>query len=254
MQCTSYHSGYHPKDLTGSLSGNSWSIQHNDIAWNGARGFCVSLPPFMADQNLESVHQKEILKQTILKHEAIFRYQVNELHRVYRRQSVLMEEIRTSKLVEDHLHLQALESKSFVSQLRSEISQKSHCPQVVDLTNIEPSTLCGETFQGSSNCIDGQRVPPGADLLAEQCVSKERKISSSKSSASKKRMLDLELPAEEYIDIEDGEQFVRESPVQGPNILISELQTQRSSKSTLLIQEILQFLTQVLGVAFFCLT
>lgn len=231
MQCTSYRPGYHPNDLNGSLSGNSWSIQHNDIAWNGARGLYVSLPPFMADQNLESVHLKEMLKQTVLKQEAIFRYQVNELHCVYRRQRVLMEEIRSSKVVEDHLHLQALESKSFASQLRSEISQKSHCPQVVDLTNIEPSTLWGETFQVSSNSIDGQRVPPGADLLAEQSVSKERKISSSKSSASRKRMLDLELPAEEYIDIEDGEQFVRESHARGPNILISELQRQHSSKA-----------------------
>ncbi|XP_004235976.1 uncharacterized protein [Solanum lycopersicum] len=231
MQCTSYLPGYHPKVLNGgSLGGNSWSIQHNDIAWNGARGFYVSLPPFMADQNLELVHQKEILKQTMLKHEAIFRYQVNELHRVHRRQREVMEEIRRRKLVEDHLHLQALESKSFVSQLRSEISQKSNCQMVLDLTSIEPSTLCGETFQGSSNSIAGQRVPSSSDLLAEQNVTKERKISSSKSGASRKRMLDLELPAEEYMDIEDGEQFVRESFVQGPNIVISELQPQDSSK------------------------
>ncbi|XP_060205027.1 uncharacterized protein LOC132632902 isoform X1 [Lycium barbarum] len=231
MQCTSYIPGYHPKD---SLGGNSWSIPHNDIAWNGARGFYVSLPPpFMADQSLELVHQKEILKQTILKHEAIFRYQVNELHRVYRRQSELMDEIKRRKPVEDHLHLQALESKSFVSQLRPEISHKSRCPLVLDQTSIEPSTLRRETFQGSSNSIAGQRVQPGAYLLTEQNLAKEWKISSSKSSTSRKRMLDLELPAEEYIDIEDEEQFVEERPVQGlnveerpvqgPNILISEL-------------------------------
>lgn len=132
--------------------------------------------------------------------------------------------------MEDHLHLQALESKSFVPQLRSEISQKSHCPLVLDLTSIEPSMIHGETFQGSSNSLTGQRVSPGADLLAEQNVTKERTISSSKSSASRKRMLDLELPAEECMDIEDGEQFARESPVQGPNILISELQPRHSSK------------------------
>ncbi|KAM3269149.1 putative protein isoform X1 [Capsicum chacoense] len=230
MQCTSYLPGYHPKDLNGSRSGNSWSIPHNDIAWNGARGFYVSSPPFMADRNLELVHQKEILKQTVLKHEAIFRYQVSELHRVYRRQRELMDEIKRRKLAEDHLHLQALESKSFLSQLRSEISQKSHCPLVFDLKSIEPSTLPRETFQGSSNCIAGQGVPPGAHLLTEQNVTNDRKISSSESSASRKRMLDLELPAEEYVDIEDGEQYARESPVQEPNILISELQPSHSSK------------------------
>lgn len=230
MQFTSYLPGYHPKDRNGSLSGNSWPIPRNDISWNGARGFYVSLPPFVADQNLELVHQKEILKQTILKHEAIFRYQVNELHCVYRRQRELMDEIRRRKLVEDHLHLQTLESKSFVSQLKSEISQKSRCPLVLDLTSIDPSTLRGEAFQGSSNSLAGQSVPPDADLLTEQNATKERKISSSKSSPSRKRILDLELPAEEYLDIEDGEQFVRESCVQGPNILISEVQPRHSSK------------------------
>ncbi|KAK4362270.1 hypothetical protein RND71_017511 [Anisodus tanguticus] len=230
MECTSHLPGYHPKDLNGSLSGNSWSIPHNDIAGNGARGFYVSVPPVTADQNRELVHQKEIFKQTILEHEAIFRYQVNELHRVHRRQRELMDEVKRRKLMEDRLHLQKLDSKSFVSQLRSEISQKTHCPLVLDLTSIEPSTLRRETFQGSSNSIAGHRVPPGADLLTEQSVTKEWKLSSSKSSTSRKRMLDLELPAEEYIDFEEEKQFVEESPVQGPNILISEIQPWHSSK------------------------
>ncbi|OIT04992.1 PREDICTED: uncharacterized protein LOC109223798 isoform X2 [Nicotiana attenuata] len=230
MQCASYLPGYYPpKDLNGSVTGNSWSLPHNDITWNGARGFYAFLPPFTVDQNVELVHQKEILKQTILKHEAIFRYQVNELHRVYRRQRELMDEIRRRKLVEDHLHLQASESKSFMSQLRSEISQKTEWP-LVDLTSIEPSALHREMFQASSNSISGQIVQPGADLLTEQNLRKDWKKSSSISSASRKRTFDLELPAEEYVDIEDREQCVEESPVQGPNILISELQPQHSSK------------------------
>ncbi|XP_009604798.1 uncharacterized protein LOC107787356 isoform X1 [Nicotiana tabacum] len=230
MQWTSYLPGYYPpKDLSGSVTGNSWSLPHNDITWNGARGFYVSLPPFMVDQNVELVHQKEILKQTIRKHEAIFRYQVNELHRVYRRQRELMDEIRRRKQMEDHLHLQASESKSFMSQLRSEISQKTDWP-LVDLTSAEPSAPCREMFQGSSNSIAGQIVQPGADLLTEQNVRKDWKMSSSMSSASRNKTFDLELPAEEYVDIEDGEQCVEESPVQGPNILISEIQPQHSSK------------------------
>ncbi|OIT07284.1 transcription factor gte6 [Nicotiana attenuata] len=146
-----------------------------------------------------------------------------------RRQRELMDETRRRKLMEDHLHLQASESQSFMSQLRSEISQKTEWP-LVDLTSIEPSALHREMFQGSSNSIAGQIVQPGADLLTEQNLRKDWKISSSISSASRKRTFDLELPAEEYVDIEDKEQCVEESPVQGPNILISELQPQHSSK------------------------
>lgn len=77
MQCTGYFPEYYdPRDHNAALSGNSWSKSHNDITWNSSRGFNISLPQFMVNQNQDLVHQKEILRQMILKHEATFRYQV----------------------------------------------------------------------------------------------------------------------------------------------------------------------------------
>lgn len=77
MQCTNYLPGFfYPRDHVVSLTGNSQSIPHGDIAYNSSRGFNLAFPPFMVDQSQEFVYQKEILRQTILKHEATFRYQV----------------------------------------------------------------------------------------------------------------------------------------------------------------------------------
>ncbi|XP_009626284.1 uncharacterized protein [Nicotiana tomentosiformis] len=228
MQCTGYlPEYYYPRDHSAAPSGSSWSISHNDITWNSSRGFNISLPQFMLNQNQDLVHQKEILRQMILRHESTFRYQVMELHRVYGRQRELMDEIKRRKLVEDHLHFQA-ESNTFMSQLRSEISGKSYWP-IVNLTSIEPYAPSKEMFQESSNST-GKTVQQGGDYFSGRNVSKECNLSSSKSNVSRKRMLDLEVPAEEYIDNEDGEPFEEENPVKKPNIMIAELQPQCYSK------------------------
>lgn len=77
MQCTNYRPGYYyPRDNVVSLTGNSQSIPHSDIACNSSRGLHLAFPPFMVDESQDVVYQKEILRQTILKHDATFRYQV----------------------------------------------------------------------------------------------------------------------------------------------------------------------------------
>ncbi|OIT29818.1 PREDICTED: uncharacterized protein LOC109210850 [Nicotiana attenuata] len=227
MQCTRYiPEYYYPRDHNAASSGNSRSISHNDITWNSSRGFNISLPQFVVNQNQDLVHQKEILRQMILRHEAAFRYQVKELHRVYGRQRELMDEIKRRKLV-DHLHFQA-EPNTFMSQLRSEISGKSYWP-IVNLTSIEPFAPSKEMFQESSNST-GKTVQQGGDYFSGRNVSKECNLSSSKSNISRKRMLDLEVPPEEYIDNEEGEPFEKENSVIRPNIMIPELQPQCYSK------------------------
>ncbi|KAJ8560554.1 hypothetical protein K7X08_022414 [Anisodus acutangulus] len=98
MQCTNYLPGYYyPRDHVVNLTGSSRSIAHSDIAWNSSSGFNLAFPPFVVDQSQDLVYQREILRQTILKHEATFRYQVNELHRLYGRKRELMDEIKRRK-------------------------------------------------------------------------------------------------------------------------------------------------------------
>lgn len=229
MQCTNYLPGYYyPRDHVVSITGNSRAIPQSDIAVNSSRGFNLAFPPFMVDQSQDLVYQKEILKQTILKHEATFRYQVNELHRLYGRQRELMEEIKRRELVEDHTYLQALEANTFVSLFRSEISEKTFS-RSVNLTSIEPYAPSKETFQQPLNSGAEKTVQPGGDCFSGQNILNECKALS-KSDKSRKRLLDLELPAEKAINDEDLEPFEEENPAKKANNLISELRPHCSSK------------------------
>ncbi|CAN4099386.1 unnamed protein product [Withania somnifera] len=231
MQCTNYIPGYYyPRDHVLSLTGNSRSTSHSDISWNSSRGFNLASPPFMVDQSQDLVYQKEILRQTILKHEATFRYQVNELHRIYGRQRELMDEIKRRKLVEDHIQVQALEPNTFMSPLKSGIFEKTFW-SLVNCTSVEPYAPSKKMSQEPLSSGANRTVQLGTDCFSGLNILNECKESSSKNNnTSRKRMLDLELPAEKTINNEDREPFEEENPARKTNILISELRPQCSSK------------------------
>ncbi|XP_055830582.1 uncharacterized protein LOC129899598 isoform X2 [Solanum dulcamara] len=228
MQCTNYLPGYYyPRDHVVSLTGNSPSIPHSGIACNSSRGFHLASPPFMVNESQDLVYQKEILRNTILKHDATFRYQVNELHRLYGRQRELMDEMK--KRVEDHIHLQASDANTFASFFRSDISEKTF-RHSVNLTSIEPYASGKEMFQETLSYGADKTVQPGGDCVSGQNILNECKTSSLKNDTSRKRMLDLELPAPKAINNEYRESFEEENPAKKTNILISELRPQCSSK------------------------
>ncbi|KAF3625567.1 putative dCTP pyrophosphatase 1-like [Capsicum annuum] len=233
MQCTNYLPGFfYPRDHVVSLTGNSQSIPHGDIAYNSSRGFNLAFPPFMVDQSQEFVYQKEILRQTILKHEATFRYQVNELHRLYGRQRELMDEIKRRKLAEDHIQMQALGPNTFLSTLRSEIFEKTFWSSV-NLTSIEPYQPRKEMLHECLISGADKTVQPGGDYLSGLDIANECKASSSKNDTSGMRVLDLELPAEKGTNNGDREPLQEENPATWTNFLISELRPQCSSKANL---------------------
>lgn len=142
MQCQSYFPSYNSHyDLNMDNNGGVKPIYNgNGIFRNGHyNNFVSSLPV------------AEFFRQTILMQEVTFRDQVQELHRVYRRQKELMDEIRSKELHMNHLHL---------------------------------GTQCSDSFSEKF----------GQNTIVRE--SKGKKIGG--------KLLDLELPAEEYIDIEEG--------------------------------------------------
>lgn len=160
-------------------------------------------------------------------------FQVNELHRLYGRQRELMDEMTKRELGEDHIHLQASKANTFVSLFRSDISEKTF-RHSVNLTSIEPYAPSKEMFQDPFSSGADKTVQPRGDCLSGQNILNECKPSSMKDDTSRKRMLDLELPAEKAINNEYREQFEEENPAaKKTNILISELQPQCSSKVNL---------------------
>ncbi|XP_019200001.1 PREDICTED: uncharacterized protein LOC109193581 isoform X2 [Ipomoea nil] len=216
MQCTSYTLGcYYLRDLNVGLGGCSWSTANSDIVWNGGHRVNVLLPPPTMDHDL--CPQKEICRQMMLKHESTFKYQVYELHRLYRRQKELMEETRNRELLAHSLKL------PLVSEAMSEISMETHLPSR-NVSGIRPSFPSPQMFQEPSRFVAGNNEELATHKRAIQDDFEGCQHSSSQRKKSRKRMLDLELPGDLYIDSEE------ENEVQVPKTPITNLWPVNESK------------------------
>ncbi|KAL1531720.1 hypothetical protein AAHA92_31827 [Salvia divinorum] len=90
MQCSSYTPVYcHTRDLNAGAGGYSWHLYSEERGYNDT----VFVPS--SDQYLG--YDKEMVKQIIQNHEATFRFQVQELHRLHGRQRDLMDEMRVRR-------------------------------------------------------------------------------------------------------------------------------------------------------------
>ncbi|KAL6995131.1 hypothetical protein U1Q18_005267 [Sarracenia purpurea var. burkii] len=191
MQCTSLKSGHGPfmhESLSGCYSikdlivGSNGSIYNNERNLKNGNSHGVSL-----------IYDKEILKQIMLKHESIFRDQVHELHRLYRKQRELMDEIRRELSVQT-LQLQTSQPNSFLSKISLESAKRTWEIAGLPLVNPaanRPSISSAENFQSISSISEDNLV--------------HFKMLHSKCEKRKEKMLDLELPADEYIDSEEEE-------------------------------------------------
>ncbi|KZV56540.1 hypothetical protein F511_16139 [Dorcoceras hygrometricum] len=118
MQCTSYFPVYyHAKDLNVCANGVSWHLFNGDHNYVDGRGTNVLLPPYNTlGQSLG--YDKDVLRQIIQTHDATFRFQVAELHRLYRKQKEMMDEIK-SRGIFTELQILSLESHHTLSQIQT---------------------------------------------------------------------------------------------------------------------------------------
>ncbi|KAG5536528.1 hypothetical protein RHGRI_024081 [Rhododendron griersonianum] len=185
MQCASFLPGFFSsRDLTVGDNGGAWTLYNTEKILNNVHPHNVFSPLPSIDQF--SVYEKEVLRQTILQHESIFRDQVRELHQLYRRQRELMDEIKRRMLSDRNLHSDSI---AFVPKISSEAvhgtSQNPSLPWVNPTASRLPVSSA-ENFWSTSSF---------SELLRSKCEK------------PKKKMFDLELPAEEYIDSEEEDQF-----------------------------------------------
>lgn len=185
MQCASFLPGfYSSRDLTVGDNGGAWTLYSTEKTLNNTPSLNVFSPLPTKDQF--SVHEKEVLRQTILQQESIFRDQVRALHRLYRRQRELMDDVKRRILSPQNIQCQ---STSFLPKISSEAAHGTR--QIPSLPWVNPtasrlSVSSAENFQSTSSFSE---------------------LSGSKSEKPKKKMFDLELPAEEYIDSEEEDEF-----------------------------------------------
>ncbi|XWS60485.1 hypothetical protein CRYUN_Cryun07bG0040100 [Craigia yunnanensis] len=190
-------------DATGAVlpTDNVDRILRNRQYYNG------TLPP---SSDLNMFYNKDLLTQTMLKHEAEFRDQIHELHRLYRRQKELMDEMKKNDIYKHHHSLENLQPNHVLSPKSSNYVQIPHHTSTSTSTNLvhcqPPSILPLHSY-------DGNRGQTGLDPTCIESSSKASEFIESNCKKFGKKILDLELPADEYFDSEEeGFSEVRMAP------------------------------------------
>ncbi|XP_009338783.2 uncharacterized protein LOC103931092 [Pyrus x bretschneideri] len=206
IQCNSYFPGYY-------ASGN-----HNLIANDSKRKHNLSADHFE--------YYKEALKQTMLKQDTILRNQVQDLHRLYRRQRELMDEIRRN---ESEKHQQKMEASWLTTDLSRSSSvcvQKAlHVPSLplVNPACSQISVSVAESFQSPSCFVRGRDIQTCSYPTQTEGRSGDSELLESKCNKFRKNFLDLELPADAYIDDEGEGSLVDGKVSEAPEVSSSHL-------------------------------
>ncbi|KAK4762784.1 hypothetical protein SAY86_008552 [Trapa natans] len=169
---------YTVRDLNEDLiSCSDWPLHYRERCSPNGQVYGHSLGGASFDYNRDAVKKK------ILEHEAIFKKQVYELHRLYRIQKDLMNDIRRKELDS------------------SPIGSEASCSSMKSLTGH--SSPRSSYFQLQNGC--NTKVPEWLD---------------SRSSKIRRRIFDLTLPADKYFDPKESEIFKSESSGREPKAVV----------------------------------
>ncbi|XP_021286456.1 uncharacterized protein LOC110418144 isoform X2 [Herrania umbratica] len=179
-------------DLNLDVNGTVWPSDNVDRIIRN-RHYNNGTLPLSSDLNI--FYNKDLLKQTMLKHEAEFRNQIHELHRLYRRQKELMDEMKNIELYKPHRSLGTLQPNHVLSPKSSNhVQLPQHTSTSINLVHSQSPV---------SEAKDGNRGQAGHDPIYIECSSKAPEFMESNCKKFGKKILDLELPADEYIDSEE---------------------------------------------------
>ncbi|KAL6135570.1 hypothetical protein ACLB2K_067797 [Fragaria x ananassa] len=190
IQSKMYLPGYYSiPTLTSNVGHGGWSLLNENKSLTNGQQYDILLTRPVVDGFHES--SKEQVKQMILKHESIFKHQLNELHRLYERQKDLMNEIKRKELLKIQKAAAASQLPLFSSGFPL-VGSGDHRPSM-STTAISSQSYCNSI--GSTQPTSGVPSQSGVKKL-------------------QRRLFNLELPADEYIS--DGEE--PEGVLSGPSI------------------------------------
>ncbi|PSS30480.1 Cell wall protein [Actinidia chinensis var. chinensis] len=198
IQAKSYFSGSGSiRDLKDSAGSGIWALYREHNALKNEQYY----NSFLTRPNLDGymMYDREQLRQTILKHESIFRHQLEELHRLYKRQRDLINEIKRREL-QQHL-IRAEMSLSSLFSFRIPFGDVKKTCHVSDFPIIGPTigrpTISGtNSIQSSLGFIKGDNIF-GPFLSQDRVKSKTCESPGAKCNMFDGRLLNLELPAAE---------------------------------------------------------
>ncbi|XP_006664139.1 uncharacterized protein LOC102707360 [Oryza brachyantha] len=179
VESKTYLPGYFAMADSSVNSNGNWLSCHEESKPSGhvSDSFTITTPNGSPD------YDKEMLKRTMLVHEATFRKQVYELHRLYKTQKDLMAQFKSQECNGYPRSADTLHARSYSSQATS--------GDVKRVWHVVPPTSGHDIKQSSINFAKGN----GAPLI-------------NNNGRSSKKMLDLQLPADAYADDDDDDDDV----------------------------------------------
>ncbi|XP_016436300.1 uncharacterized protein LOC107762455 isoform X1 [Nicotiana tabacum] len=207
VHCKGYLPSYYSmRDLNEDSNSSSWPLFYGDKTLPNGQ-YCNGFTSRTITDAYPG-YDKDILKQKMLEHEAIFKNQVVELHRLYRIQRDMMDEIRRKGMPKLRSSMEPSCSSSHLgSQVPSEDARKWHITNfsLENSSYTRPSTSGTEIVNSpfSSSKVNG--VQSGRVQLQNGYSSKTSDVLETRPSKVRKKLFDLQLPADEYIDTEENE-------------------------------------------------
>ncbi|KAJ9549225.1 hypothetical protein OSB04_021768 [Centaurea solstitialis] len=188
-----YKSSYYSmRNVNEDSNSNGWHLFYGDNSLTNGHYYDGFTPRTVTDAYLG--HEKDELKQKMLQHEAVFKNQVSELHRLYRRQRDMMEEVKRREFHKYPISIDTSSSSSLMpSQKPYEDAHKWQIPSfpLGNSTSARPSIFGAEISNSPLSCSKGNG-------------SKDFELSECRPSKVRKKLFDLQLPAQEYIEPEEG--------------------------------------------------
>ncbi|XP_012084767.1 uncharacterized protein LOC105644113 isoform X2 [Jatropha curcas] len=192
VQHKMYLSGYYPmKDLNDSNGNGNWPSHHE----NKTFGQCYGLLSAKPATDGYIANEKEQLRQTIMKHETVFRQQ---------KQADMMNEVTKR---EPHKHFKPMETSQSSFFAFPSVDDKSRCYSsslpLVDFSHRMQSPSGADSIQSHFSSMDVKIMQSGYGSTLNGSRSKECESLEFKCKKLQRRLFDLERPAEEYINGED---------------------------------------------------
>nr|KYP65789.1 hypothetical protein KK1_012055 [Cajanus cajan] len=200
---------YSMRDLNEESSSCGWPLFYGDKSLTNGQYYNNYLPSSTTDAC--SAYDKDIVKRMMLQHEAIFKDQVCELHRLYRIQRDLMNEFKRKDLHRNQIQVEAsFSTDPLTSQVTAEDRQKWHISgfPVGNSTCAKTSVSGVEGIHSPLGSMKGVSKQTSPFPSPNGCSSsKDVEVLESRPSKVRRKMFDLQLPADEYIDPEESEKL-----------------------------------------------
>ncbi|GMJ04646.1 hypothetical protein like AT1G13940 [Hibiscus trionum] len=209
VQSKSYLPGFYSmRDLNEDSNSFSCPLYYGDKTWINDQYYSSFFPKAVADSYPQ--RDKDRLKRKMLEHEAIFQNQVSELHRLYRIQRDLMDEVKNKELQKNQIPTEpALSSSLLASQIKTEVAHNWHIPNFSVASSVcgRPSISVVEDAHSPLSSMKGSSIQAGPFLSPNGVNSKDVEVLECRPTKVRRKMFDLQLPGDKYIDLEEAEEF-----------------------------------------------